>query len=48
MVEYGESWAPGRQSLQTRSVTPEAGYLTMPTEPGLGPGLDYERIEILG
>jgi L-rhamnonate dehydratase len=45
MVEYGESWGPGRQSLQTRSVIPEAGYLTVPTEPGLGPGLDLERIE---
>jgi len=45
MVEYGEGWIPGRQNLQSRSVTPEAGYLAVPTEPGLGPGLDHERIE---
>jgi L-alanine-DL-glutamate epimerase-like enolase superfamily enzyme len=45
MVEYGEGWMPSRQSLQTRSVVPEAGYLTLPTESGLGPGLDGERIE---
>jgi hypothetical protein len=45
MVEYGESWMPGRQSLQTRSVTPEAGYLTVPSEPGLGPGLDRQGVE---
>jgi hypothetical protein len=45
MLEYGEGWMPGRQRLQTRSVTPEAGVLTLPTEPGLGPGLDYAHIE---
>jgi L-alanine-DL-glutamate epimerase-like enolase superfamily enzyme len=45
MVEYGEGWIPGRQDFQGRAVTPEDGYLTVPTEPGLGPSLDYERIE---
>jgi len=45
MVEYGEGWIPGRQSLQTRAVTPEAGYLPMPTEPGLGPDLDPQATE---
>ena len=45
MVEYGEGWMPGRQSLQTRLVAPEAGILTVPTEPGLGPGLDGEIVE---
>jgi hypothetical protein len=45
MVEYGEGWMPGRQRLQVRAVEPEAGVLTVPTEPGLGPGLDRDRIE---
>lgn len=47
MVEYGEGWMPGRQRLQTRPVTPEAGVFTMPTEPGLGPGLDHAQVEIV-
>jgi L-alanine-DL-glutamate epimerase-like enolase superfamily enzyme len=44
LLEYGEAWMPGRQALQTRRVEPEAGILTVPSEPGLGPGPDWSRL----
>jgi L-alanine-DL-glutamate epimerase-like enolase superfamily enzyme len=47
MVEYGVGWIPGRQRLQIRRVTPEKGYLHLPEEPGLGPDLDWKRLERL-
>ncbi len=45
MVEHGISWLRGRQRAQTRSISPEAGYLATPTEPGLGPDIDWNRFE---
>ena len=45
MVEHGISWLPGRQRAQTRPISPVAGYLATPTEPGLGPDIDWNRFE---
>ena len=45
MVEHGIAWLPGRQRAQTRSISPVAGYLATPHEPGLGPDIDWERFE---
>ena len=45
MVEYGVTFTKGRQAFQTRVLFPEAGRLTMPTESGLGPDIDWKRIE---
>ena len=45
MIEYGVRFTKGRQAFQTRVLWPEAGMLQMPTEPGLGPGIDWDRIE---
>ena len=45
MVEYGVTFTKARQAFQTRVLWPKAGRLEMPTEPGLGPDLDWERLE---
>jgi L-alanine-DL-glutamate epimerase-like enolase superfamily enzyme len=45
MIEYGVTFTKGRQSQQVRVLFPEAGQLKMPTEPGLGPDIDWSRIE---
>ena len=45
MIEYGVTFTKGRQAYQTRVLWPEAGRLDMPMEPGLGPGIDWARIE---
>jgi L-alanine-DL-glutamate epimerase-like enolase superfamily enzyme len=45
MIEYGITFTKARQAQQTRVLFPEAGRLKMPTEPGLGPGIDWDRIE---
>jgi len=45
MVEHGIAWLPGRQQAQTRSISPQAGYLATPPEAGLGPGIDWKRFE---
>jgi L-rhamnonate dehydratase len=45
MIEYGVTFTKARQAYQTRVLWPEAGRLEMPTEPGLGPGIDWDRIE---
>jgi len=45
MVEHGIGWLPGRQRAQTCTISPEAGHLATPSEPGLGPGIDWERFE---
>lgn len=45
MIEYGISFTKDRQAQQTRVLFPKAGRLEMPTEPGLGPGIDWDRIE---
>jgi len=45
MVEHGIAWLPDRQRAQTRSISPEAGVLATPPEPGLGPDIDWNRFE---
>lgn len=45
MIEYGVTFTKARQAHQTRVLFPDAGRLTMPTEPGLGPDIDWNRIE---
>ena len=45
MVEHGIAWLPGRQRAQTRSISPQAGMLATPHEPGLGPDVDWDRFE---
>jgi L-alanine-DL-glutamate epimerase-like enolase superfamily enzyme len=45
MIEYGVTFTKGRQAFQTRVLWPEGGRLEMPSEPGLGPGIDWDRIE---
>ena len=45
MIEYGVTFTKGRQAYQTRVLWPQAGRLEMPMEPGLGPGIDWARIE---
>jgi len=45
MVEYGITFTKARQAQQTRVLFPEAGRLKMPEEPGLGPGIDWNRVE---
>ena len=45
MIEYGVTFTKARQAQQTRVLFPEAGRLKMPTEPGLGPEIDWNRIE---
>jgi L-alanine-DL-glutamate epimerase-like enolase superfamily enzyme len=45
MVEYGVTFTKARQAFQTRVLWPEGGRLEMPTEPGLGPDLNWERLE---
>jgi L-rhamnonate dehydratase len=45
MIEYGVTFTKARQAYQTRVLFPEAGRLEMPTEPGLGPDIDWNRIE---
>ena len=45
MIEYGVTFTKGRQAQQARVLFPEAGQLKMPTEPGLGPDIDWSRIE---
>jgi L-alanine-DL-glutamate epimerase-like enolase superfamily enzyme len=47
MVEFGKSWVLPRQRCQKRLVEPEAGYLSTPNEPGLGPSIDWSRCERL-
>ena len=44
MVEHG-TWLRGFQRAQTRVITPEKGKLAVPHEPGMGPGIDWERYE---
>jgi len=45
MIEYGVWFTRDRQTLQTRIVMPKGGQLDVPTEPGMGPDLDWKRIE---
>ena len=45
MVEYGPPWLRARQRGQTRMISPEAGYISTPHEPGLGPSIDWDRFE---
>lgn len=45
MVEYGPPWLRARQRAQTRMISPEAGYLSTPHEPGLGPSIEWDRFE---
>lgn len=45
MVEHGIGWLPNLQRAQTRILSPEAGHLAVPTEPGLGPDVDWSRFE---
>ncbi len=45
MVEYGVWFTRDRQAFQKRTLMPERGRLAMPTEPGLGPGMDWDRLE---
>jgi L-alanine-DL-glutamate epimerase-like enolase superfamily enzyme len=45
MVEYGPNWVMRHQSAQTRVVSPTAGYISTPGEPGIGPSIDWERFE---
>ncbi len=45
MIEYGVTFTKARQAQQTRVLFPESGRLRMPTEPGLGPPIDWSRIE---
>lgn len=45
MIEYGVWFTRDRQAYQTRVLMPEKGRLAMPTEPGLGPPLDWDRLE---
>jgi L-alanine-DL-glutamate epimerase-like enolase superfamily enzyme len=45
MVEYGVTFTKNRQAYQQRVLWPENGQLAMPSEPGLGPGIDWDRIE---
>jgi L-alanine-DL-glutamate epimerase-like enolase superfamily enzyme len=45
MVEYGVWFTRDRQAFQTRTLMPERGRLAMPTELGLGPPMDWERLE---
>jgi L-alanine-DL-glutamate epimerase-like enolase superfamily enzyme len=45
MIEYGVTFTKARQTQQVRVLFPEAGQLKMPTEPGLGPDIDWSRIE---
>jgi L-alanine-DL-glutamate epimerase-like enolase superfamily enzyme len=45
MIEYGVTFTKARQAYQTRTLFPEAGRLEMPAEPGLGPGIDWDRVE---
>jgi len=45
MVEHGPQWLRARQYAQTRRISPEAGFLSTPNEPGLGPSIDWSRFE---
>ncbi|MFC2115409.1 enolase C-terminal domain-like protein [Bacteroidota bacterium] len=45
MVEFGPNWVLRHQGAQTRVISPEAGYISTPQEPGLGPSIDWERFE---
>lgn len=45
MIEYGVTFTKARQAQQTRVLFPESGRLKMPTEAGLGPPIDWNRIE---
>jgi L-alanine-DL-glutamate epimerase-like enolase superfamily enzyme len=45
MVEYGPNWVIRHQSSQTRVISPQAGYISTPGEPGLGPTIDWDRFE---
>jgi L-alanine-DL-glutamate epimerase-like enolase superfamily enzyme len=48
LVEYGVWFTRDRQAFQTRTLMPEQGRLAPPTEPGLGPGMDWNRLERVG
>lgn len=45
MVEHGPGWLRNRQRVQTCSISPRAGSLPTPDEPGLGPPIDWDRCE---
>lgn len=45
MVEYGVWFTRDRQAFQTRTSMPEKAHLAMPTETGLGPHMDWDRLE---
>ncbi len=45
MIEYGVTFTKARQAQQQRVLFPEAGKLQMPTEPGLGPDIDWDRVQ---
>jgi len=45
MVEYGVWFTRDRQAFQTRILLPEQGHVALPAEPGLGPPLDWNRLE---
>jgi L-alanine-DL-glutamate epimerase-like enolase superfamily enzyme len=45
MIEYGVTFTKARQAQRTRVLFPESGRLKMPTEPGLGPPIGWNRVE---
>jgi L-alanine-DL-glutamate epimerase-like enolase superfamily enzyme len=45
MVEYGVWFTRDRQAFQTRILMPDHGRVALPTEPGLGPRMDWDRLE---
>ena len=45
MVEYGPGWVVRHQSAQTSVLSPQAGYIYIPNEPGLGRTIDWEHFE---
>ena len=45
MVEYNDGQTERKMSFRTRILRPESEILKTPDEPGLGPDLDYKKIE---
>ena len=45
MVEYNDTQTERKMSFRTRILRPESEILKTPEEPGLGPDLDYKKIE---
>jgi L-alanine-DL-glutamate epimerase-like enolase superfamily enzyme len=45
MVEYNDGQTERKMSFRKRVLRPESEVLIIPEEPGLGPDLDYDKIE---